>query len=110
MLKLKLVADRLAKGTTPVPLKLTVCVLPVTALLLSVKVRVALNAPVAAGVNVTLMVQVPLGVIVAPVQVSALVAKSLGFVPPSVAEAMVRLPPPVLVTVTVMGLLVVFRI
>ena len=95
--------------STPDPDRVTTCVLPAAASLLSVKVSVALSAPVAAGVNVTLTVQVLLGVTVAPVQVSALLAKSLGFVPPSVAVEMVRLPVPVLVTVTVIGLLVVFR-
>ncbi len=41
------------------PPKLTVCVLPATRLLLSVKIREALRLPVAKGVNVTLTVQVP---------------------------------------------------
>jgi len=81
----------------PVPLKLAVCGLVEA---LSVKVSEALRLPVADGLNVTLTVQVPLGVTVAPVQVSALLAKSLAFVPPSVAVEMVRLAVPVLVTVT----------
>jgi hypothetical protein len=74
---------------------------------LSVKVNVPLRAPVAAGVNVTLTVQVLLGVTVAPVQVSALLAKSLAFVPPIATVEMVRLAVPVLVTVSVRGALVV---
>src|SRR5208282_2720387 len=96
-------------GPPPVPPKFTVWVLPVTLLLLSVKVSVPLRAPVAAGVNVTLTVQVPLGVTVAPVQVSALLAKSLAFVPPTVIVEMLRLAVPVLVTVSVWAALVVRR-
>jgi hypothetical protein len=58
--KLKLEADKLAKATpVPVPLKVTVWVLPVTPLLLSVMVNVPLSEPVAVGVKVTLMVQEP---------------------------------------------------
>jgi hypothetical protein len=76
---------------------------------LSVKFSEALRLPVADGVNVTLTVQVPLGITVAPVQVSALLAKSLGFVPPSVTVEMVRLAVPVLVTVSAWGALVVLR-
>ena len=71
------------------------------------KISEALRLPVADGVNVTLTVQVPLGVTVAPVQVSALVAKSLAFVPPIVTVEMVRLAVPVLVTVSVWAALVV---
>jgi hypothetical protein len=95
--KVRLVVLRLRLGTVPVPLKLAVCGLVEA---LSVKVSEALRLPVADGLNVTLTVQVPLGVTVAPVQVSALLAKSLAFVPPSVAVEMVRLAVPVLVTVT----------
>jgi len=58
-------------------------------------------------VNVTLTVQVLLGVTVAPVQVSALVAKSLAFEPLIVTVEMVRLAVPVLVTVSVWAGLVV---
>ena len=83
--------------------------LPATPLLLSVKFSEALRLPVADGVNLTLTVQVPLGVTVAPVQVSALLAKSLAFVPPSVTVEMVRSPVPVLVTVSVCAALVVLR-
>jgi hypothetical protein len=100
------VGETTAKST-PTPDRVTACVLPAALVLLSVKVTVPLAAPVAAGVNVTLTVQVPLGVTVAPVQVSALLAKSLAFAPPSVAVVMVRLSGPVLVTVTVWAALVV---
>ena len=44
---------------------------------MSVKITEALKLPEAEGVNVTLTVQVLVGVSVAPVQVSALLAKSL---------------------------------
>jgi hypothetical protein len=74
---------------------------------LSVKFSEALRLPVADGVNFTLTVQVLLDVIVAPVQVSALFAKSLAFVPPIVTVQMVRFAVPVLVTVSVWGALVV---
>ena len=46
-----------AGGVTPV--RVTVCVEPVTPLLSSVKVSVAVLVPAADGVNVTLHVQVP---------------------------------------------------
>jgi hypothetical protein len=74
---------------------------------LSVKLSEALRFPVADGVNITLTVQVWLGVTVAPVQVSALLAKSPAFVPPIVAVEMVRLAVPVLVTVSAWAALVV---
>jgi len=57
-------------------------------------------------VNVTLTAQVLVGVTVAPVQVSALLAKSVGFVPPIAAVEMVRLPVPTLVNVSVCAALV----
>jgi hypothetical protein len=98
---------RATAKSTPVPDRVTACVLPGTLLLLSVKVSVPLRAPVAAGVNVTLTVQVLLGVSVAPVQVSALLAKSLAFVPPSAAVETLRLIVPVLVTVSVWAALAV---
>ena len=67
------------RGSPPSPcrLRLTVCGLRCV-----VGERKARRpVPVAEGVNVTLTAQVPLGVTVAPVQVSALLAKSLAFVP-----------------------------
>jgi hypothetical protein len=90
----------------PLPERLTVWGLLAA---LSVKFSEALRFPVAEGVNVTLTVQVLLGVTAAPVQVSALLAKSLAFVPPIVTLEKVRLAVPVLVTVTVCGALVVSR-
>ena len=103
MPKLTLVVLRLTLGAVPVPLKPTTWGLP---LALSVKFSEALRLPVAEGVNVTLTVQVLVGVTVAPEQMSALLAKSLAFVPPIVTGEKVRLAVPELVTVTVCGALV----
>jgi hypothetical protein len=94
----------ITRGAVPVPLKLTVCGLWGA---MSVKISKALRLPAAVGVNVTLTVQVPLGINVAPVQVSALLAKSLAFVPPIVTVKMVRLAVPVLVTLTLCAALLV---
>jgi len=49
--------DKLAIGPAPVPLKLTVCVLPPTPLLLSAMVSVPVRVPGAVAVKVTLIVQ-----------------------------------------------------
>jgi hypothetical protein len=59
LLKVRLVVDTPAMGALPVPVRLTLWVLLATLLLLSVMVTEAARLPVAAGVNVTLMVQVP---------------------------------------------------
>jgi uncharacterized protein (UPF0261 family) len=75
----------------------------------SVKFSEALRLPAADGVNVTLTAQVLVGFTAARKQVSALVAKSLGFVPPIVTVEMARLPVPVLVTVSTWAELVVLR-
>jgi hypothetical protein len=93
--KLRDLAERLT--AVPVPLRLTVCGLFAA---LSLIESDAVRLPVAPGVKVTLTVQVPLGVTVAPLQVSALTPKSLAFVPPIVTVEMVRLAVPVLVTVS----------
>ena len=93
----------------PVPERITDCGLP---LALSVMEMEAVCAPKPlrpTGVKVTLMVQPPLGVSVAPVQVSALLAKSRAFVPPIVTVEMVRLAVPGLVTVSVRAALVVLK-
>ena len=50
----RLVGERLTAGAAPVPVRLTVCGLPVA---LSARVRDAVRVPLAAGVNVTLIVQ-----------------------------------------------------
>jgi hypothetical protein len=55
--KVRAVGETLATGEVPVPVRLTVWVLPGTPLLLSVMVGVPLRGPVAVGVKVTLMVQ-----------------------------------------------------
>src|SRR5258705_11485587 len=52
--KLKLVGERLTTGAVPVPVRLTICGLPVAS---SVIVMVPVRVPVAVGVNVTLIVQ-----------------------------------------------------
>jgi hypothetical protein len=91
-------------GAIPVPDKPTVCGLP---LALSAKLNEALRLPAADGVKVTLTVQVLFGVTVAPVQVSALLAKSPAFAPPTAAAEMVRFAVPLLVTITVCAALVV---
>jgi hypothetical protein len=95
--KLTLVGEKLIPGAVPVPLKPSVCGLSEA---LSANESEAVRAPVALGVKVTLTVQVLLGVTVAPVQVSALLAKSVELVPVRVTLVMVRLAVPLLVTVT----------
>ena len=57
MEKVRLVAERLTVAPVPVPLRATLCGLPVA---LSVKVTAADSAPINEGVKVTLTVQVPL--------------------------------------------------
>ena len=106
MPKLKPMVLRLTLGAVPVPLKPTTWGLPPA---LSVKFSEAPRLPVAEGVNVTLTVQVLLGVTVAPEQVSALLAKLLAFVPPMVTVEMLRLPVPLLVAVSAWAALVVPR-
>jgi hypothetical protein len=100
--KLSDVADRLT--AIPVPLRATLCGLFAA---LSVIVRLAVLFPLAVGLKVTLSAQLPLGITVAPVQVSALLAKSPAFVPVSPTLAIVRFPLPLLVTVSVWAALVV---
>ena len=51
--------DTVTTGTAPVPVKLMVCVLPETPLALSVSVIAPGREPVAEGVKVTLIVQLP---------------------------------------------------
>jgi hypothetical protein len=50
----------------PVPLSATLCVLPLTPLLLSVMVSVPVSGPAAVGVKVTLIMQEPPAVILLP--------------------------------------------
>ena len=54
--KVRLVAVRLTTGAVPVPVRLTVCGLP---LALSVMLTEAVRVPGAVGVNLTLIVQLP---------------------------------------------------
>ncbi len=54
MAKVRLVGDKLATGTFPVPLRLTVCGLPAA---LSATLRTPVRVPEEVGVNVTLRVQ-----------------------------------------------------
>jgi hypothetical protein len=67
---------------------------------LSVMVSVAVRVPPAVGLNVTVTLQVLVGATVAPEQLSAVLAKSPAFAPPSVAVEMARFAAPVLVKVT----------
>jgi len=94
-------------AVVPVPLRLTVCVLPVVSLLLSVNVKVPIAAPVVVGAKVTATVQAPFdpatGLEVE--HVVPVVAMAKGLV--AVIPVKVRLALPVLVTVTVCEALVV---
>ena len=63
MPKLRLVGERLARVAVPVPERLTVCGLP---LALSVMLTEAVRLPLAAGVKVTLMVQLVPAATLAP--------------------------------------------
>jgi len=103
LLKLTLVVLRLTLGAVPVPLKLTVCGLP---LALSVSVRLPERLPVAVGVNITLITQLPpAATIVLVLQLVPLAdtAKSpIAAMPVKVRDAV-----PLLVTVTALAALVV---
>jgi hypothetical protein len=91
----------------PVPLRLTVCVLPAAPLLLSVTVSAPVAEPLAVGVKVTLIVQDPDAATELEVeQVVPEVAAANG--PVTARAVKVRLALPVLVTVTVCVALVVF--
>lgn len=104
--KVREVGDRLTVTPVPVPVRGAVCGLPAA---LSVKFNTALRLAAAAGVKVTETVQVLLGATVAPVQVSALLLKSVGFVPPIHTVVTVRLAVPELVRVSIMALLAVLK-
>jgi hypothetical protein len=97
--KLRLEGVILIATSVPVPLRLTVWVLPTVAPLLSVKVSVAVALPVTVGANVTPTAQVPAGATAAPVQVFELMAKLAAFVPESATVATFNVAPPELVTV-----------
>ncbi len=95
-------------GVSPVPVKVTTCVVGVAS---SVNVSVALKGFAVAGVNVTATVQVLFGAVnptAAPMHVvpdPVTIAKSPGFVPPNTTVLILSVAVPVLVTVTVCGLL-----
>ena len=99
LLKSKLVAVRPTVGPRPVPVRLTDCWLPATLLLLSVMVRMAARLPEAAGVNVTLIVQLLFAASELPHVVVS--PKSPGLVPVNAMLLMVRATFPVLLSVTV---------
>ena len=86
----------------PVPVRLTDCGLP---LALSAMVIAPLRVPVAVGVKVTMIVQLPPAATELP-QV-LFWAKSPPFVPVTAIELIVNCAPPMLVKVTAWGLLVV---
>lgn len=85
-----------APATIPVPVRLITWGLPVA---LSANVIAALKLPVAAGLNVTDIVQTAPAAS-APPQLFAVIAKSPAFAPPSAAPLRVRGEPPVFVSVT----------
>ena len=96
---------RLTVGPVPVPVRLTVCWLPATLLLLSVMFKEAVRLPAAVGVNVTLIVQLPLAASELPHVVVS--AKSPGLAPVNAMLLMVKVAFPVLFSVTVWAALVV---
>ena len=101
LLNVKLVAERLAAAAVPVPVRFTVCGLPAA---LSEILTVAVRAPAAVGVNVTLIVQLPLTATELPqVFVSA---KSVVLVPAMLMLVMLKLTLPVLLRVTLCAELV----
>src|SRR5207244_13553873 len=102
--KVRLVGDRVAVVPTPVPDTPAVWGL---LLALSVTVNVAFREPVAAGVKVTLMVQVPLAAKVEGLRGQLLVCpKSPGLVPVKPMLVMVNATPLEFESVTALGALV----
>ena len=92
----------------PVPLRLTVCVLPAVPLLLSVTVSVPVAEPLAVGANVTAIVQDPDAATGLDVEHVPLLATAKGVLDVMAIVVIVRPMPPVLFTVTVCAALVVF--
>ena len=96
MAKARLVAERLTTVAVPVPDRLTACGLP---LALSVMLTEAVRLPLAAGVNVTLIVQLlPAATELPQVLVCA---KSLALVPVSARLVMLKAALPVLLRVRI---------
>ena len=107
MPKLKLIGLRLTTGAgvVPVPLRATLCGLPVA---LSVNVRLALRAPAIVGVNMTFKVhEAPAGIVLGLMGQLLVWAKSPALVPVSTMLVRVKAPVPLLVSVTVCAVLVV---
>lgn len=103
-LNVRLPGETPATGPVPVPLKLTVCVLPATKSLLSVMVRVPVSGPGVAGEKVMLIVQEPPTATIGwQLSISAKLALATMLVT-------VRLAPPVLLTITCCDALVVPRV
>lgn len=84
-MKVRLEGERLTWPDRPVPAKVTVCGLP---LALSVMLTAAVRLPLAAGLNVMLIVQLPFGNTVPPLPQVVVSAKS-----PEVAPVMATLTP-----------------
>ena len=103
MPKARLVGERLTRVAVPVPVpeRLTVCGLP---LALSVMLTEAVRLPLAAGVKVTLMVQLAPPA-TEPPQV-LVCAKSLALAPVSAMLVMFSVVPPLFVSVAAWALLV----
>jgi hypothetical protein len=104
LVKVRLVVVTPADGALPVPARVIVCGLPTA---LSIMLTEAARLPIAAGVNLTLIVQLALAANELP-QVLVTV-KSLEFVPVAAMLVMVKLAFPVLVRVTDCAVLVVPR-
>ena len=100
-MKLSVAGDTPASGAVPVPVKPTVCVLPVMVLLLSVSVNVLVRVPFVVGAKVMLMVQVLVGARL-PLQLFVWLKS-----PPAVMPVIVSVAVPVLVSVTACEALVV---
>jgi hypothetical protein len=96
------IGDRETAGAVPVPLRLVVCGL---SLALSLTDKLAVRAPVALGVKVSVIVQAPLAVKVAGQLLVC--AKSAALTPVMKIELMARAPLPLFVSVTVWATLVV---
>lgn len=104
LVKVRLVGVTPATGALPVPVRLTNCGLPAA---LSAMLTEAVRVPIAAGVNVTLIVHVPFTATELPHVL--VTVKSLGSVPVAPILVIVKLAFPVLVRVTDCAALVVFR-
>jgi hypothetical protein len=94
--KARLVGERLARASVPVPERLTVCGLPAA---LSEMLTEAVRLPLAEGVNVTLIVQLAPAATLDPQLLVC--AKSLALVPVSARLEMLKAELPVLFSVMV---------